>query len=103
MNKTLRSAVLAIPFLAFSAPAPASGDLQAPATGSVNAVDAAKGVVNLTHDPIPALGWPAMTMDFGVAGTVDLTKVRKGAKVSFTVSKGPDGIFRITDIKPEGK
>ena len=31
------------------------------------AVDPKARTVNLSHGPIAALGWPAMTMDFGVA------------------------------------
>src|SRR5215213_10191194 len=33
------------------------------ATGTVNSVDAAQRKINLNHGPIPALGWPSMTMD----------------------------------------
>lgn len=76
---------------------------QGTASGTVNAIDVGKGVINLTHDPIPSLGWPAMTMDFGVAPEVSLAGLAKGAKVSFTVVKGADGIFRIVAINPAGK
>ncbi|MEO5374431.1 MAG: copper-binding protein [Alphaproteobacteria bacterium] len=76
---------------------------QGTANGTINTVDPAKGILNMTHDPIPALGWPAMTMDFGVAPGVDLKGLAKGAKVSFTVAKLSDGTFRITAIKPAGK
>ncbi|KJS38326.1 MAG: hypothetical protein VR70_10220 [Rhodospirillaceae bacterium BRH_c57] len=64
-------------------------------TGTVNAVDPAKRTVNLTHQPIAALGWPAMTMDFAVAEGVDLGALKKGDKIAFTLSRGADGIYRI--------
>ena len=73
---------------------------QTPASaGKVNAVDARRHTVNLTHDPIPVLGWPGMTMDFGVAPSVDLAAVKPGDTVSFTVSKTPDGIYLIDTLK----
>lgn len=83
--------------------APAPVAQQGTTTGTVNAVDTGKGVINLTHGPIPSLGWPEMTMDFGVASGVSLAGLAKGARVSFTVGKGTDGTFRIIAIKPAGK
>lgn len=89
--------------LTLTAAGPALAADQGAAVGTVNTVDAAKGTLNMTHDPIPALGWPAMTMDFGTAPGVPLAGLAKGSKVTFTVAKGNDGIFRIIEIKPAGK
>lgn len=69
-----------------------------PGKGVVNAVDAAKRTVNVTHEPIAALGWPAMTMDFAVAEGVDMAKLAKGAPVAFTLSRGADGIYMIDGL-----
>jgi Cu/Ag efflux protein CusF len=69
-------------------------------TGAVNVVDAAKHTVNLTHGPIATLGWPAMTMDFGTAPSVDLSGVKPGDVVAFTVLKTPDGGYLIDTLKP---
>jgi Cu/Ag efflux protein CusF len=80
---------------AMPAPSGAAGT-----TGRVNAVDAGKHTINLTHGPIPALGWPAMTMDFGTAPSVDLSGIKPGDTVAFTVSMTPDGIYRIDTLKP---
>ena len=44
-----------------------AGDNDAHGTGTVNSVDPAQHKVNLSHNPIPEIGWPAMTMDFPVA------------------------------------
>jgi Cu/Ag efflux protein CusF len=68
------------------------------ATGSVNAVNAGKRTVNITHAPIRALGWPAMTMDFTVAKGVDLAILKRGSEVVFTLSRGADGIYKIDRI-----
>jgi Cu/Ag efflux protein CusF len=68
----------------------------------VNSVDAAGHKVNLSHQPIPEIGWPAMTMDFGVAPTVDLRAIKPGARVNFTIEKGPGGMYQVQAITPAG-
>lgn len=68
--------------------------------GKVNAVDAKAGKVNLTHGPIEALKWPGMTMDFAVLPGVDLSAVKVGDTVAFTLGRGPDGMYAINGIRP---
>jgi Cu(I)/Ag(I) efflux system periplasmic protein CusF len=51
--------------------------------GVVDAVDRAKGVVTLSHEPIAGLGWPAMTMDFVVEDKKLFNKLIVGKKVQF--------------------
>ena len=68
-------------------------------TGTVNAVDAAKHTVNLTHGPIMALGWPGMTMDFATAPSLDISKLKPGDTVAFTLSKAADGTYLIDTMK----
>ena len=53
------------------------------AVGVVKAVDAKSGAVTVAHDPVPALGWPAMTMSFKVASGVVLSGVKVGDRVKF--------------------
>lgn len=69
--------------------APGAGGAIA-ATGKVISVDAEKHTVKLKHDPIKALGWPVMTMLFTAESGVDLSGVKEGDAVSFT-------------LKPQGK
>ncbi len=69
------------------------------ASGVINSVDATARSVNLTHEPIPDIGWPAMTMDLGLSDRADLTGIEAGSGVSFTLEKGPDGIYRIGTIE----
>ena len=40
-----------------------AGHNDAHGTGTVNSVDPVQHKVNLSHNPIPEIGWPAMTMD----------------------------------------
>ncbi|PWC34938.1 copper-binding protein [Azospirillum sp. TSO22-1] len=82
------------------APVQKAAAQSAASTGKINRVEAGKKVVNLTHGPIPALNWPAMTMDFGVAPTVDLSALKVGDTVAFTVGKDAKGMYLIDSIKP---
>lgn len=67
-------------------------------TGKVNVVKAAEHKVNVTHDPIPELGWPGMTMDFRVAESVSLEGVEAGSKIQFHVRKADDGMYEIDSL-----
>jgi Cu(I)/Ag(I) efflux system protein CusF len=69
-------------------------------TGTVKKVDPAKRMVNLSHGPIPAINWPAMTMDFPVAPDVDLGSVKAGQSVEFTLAEAGGGKYTVTSIKP---
>lgn len=77
-----------------------SGHGHAQGTGTVNSIDAAARKVNVTHDPIPAIGWPTMTMDFAVAPAVDLNAVAPGTRVNFDMEQGQGGMYVIQSIKP---
>tara|TARA_B100000508_G_scaffold91271_1_gene71126 strand:- start:517 stop:1056 length:540 start_codon:yes stop_codon:yes gene_type:complete len=66
--------------------------------GVINSVSKMNNKVNLTHEPIPALGWPAMTMDLAVADDVDLKSLASDQEVMFHMILGEDKIYRITKI-----
>src|SRR5689334_15999415 len=70
------------------------------ASGTVNAVDAARHTVNLSHGSIRALGWPAMTMDFPVGDDVDLAALKPGMRVNFTLVHGSGGGMVVDAIRP---
>ena len=76
------------------------GHEDATAIGKVNTVDVAGHKVNISHQAISAIGWPAMTMDFPVAPSVDLSSVKAGTAVTFTLDKDEDGMWQIQSIKP---
>ena len=71
----------------------------ATATGTVTALNAADHKITFDHGPIPAINWPAMTMEFAVAPSVDLAKVKTGDKVNFTLS-GSGGTYTVQSITP---
>jgi Cu/Ag efflux protein CusF len=71
----------------------------ATATGTVTAMDTAKRKVTLDHGPIPDINWPAMKMEFSVAPSVDLSKVKTGDQVRFTLS-GSGNSYIVQSINP---
>lgn len=67
---------------------------------TVNKVDVRAGSVNLTHEPIASLGWPAMTMDFVVSNREQLAALKPGQRVRFEMQ--PIGNkYVISSIRPE--
>ena len=68
------------------------------AVGVVKAVDAKAGTVTIEHGPIPAVGWPAMTMAFKATPAV-LHAANVGGRVDFAVRvQGANA--EVTSIKP---
>lgn len=59
-------------------------------TGKVTEVDAAKGRVELDHDAIATLKWPAMTMGFAVRDKAQLGGLKPGDRVEFELRGEPD-------------
>ncbi|WP_420811241.1 copper-binding protein [Desulfosediminicola ganghwensis] len=66
--------------------------------GVIHQVSKLNRMVNMTHEPIPALNWPEMTMDLPVAKSVDLGSIKAGEQVKFHLELGPDNKYIITDI-----
>jgi Cu(I)/Ag(I) efflux system periplasmic protein CusF len=79
-----------------------AGHSDAHGSGTVNSLDPAQHKVNLSHQPIPDIGWPAMTMDFPVAPSVDLKTIKAGTRVNFTIEQGQGGMYEIKAITPAG-
>lgn len=68
-------------------------------TGTLNSVDAATGKVNLSHGPIPALNWPAMTMDFALDEGMPPPSIEPGQAVRFQLEETDAGLV-IVELKP---
>lgn len=66
--------------------APKAAAKTATGTGTVTALNVASRKVTLDHAPMPEINWPAMKMEFSVAGNIDLSKVKAGDKVRFTMT-----------------
>jgi len=70
--------------------------------GVIQAVNAGEFTLNLQHEPIEALGWPAMTMDFSVDPEVDLSQLSVNDKVMFQLEKRDDK-YLITSVHAMNK
>lgn len=70
------------------------------AMGAIVTVDAANGSISLKHEPIPALQWPAMTMDFGLAAPALAKGLLPGQAVRFSFEDRGNGEFVITGFEP---
>jgi Cu(I)/Ag(I) efflux system protein CusF len=68
-------------------------------TGMINSINSAQRKVNMSHDAIPELKWPSMTMDFSVSTAVDLSKLKPGTKVKFSLERGSGG-YVLQAIRP---
>jgi Cu(I)/Ag(I) efflux system membrane fusion protein len=72
------------------------------ASGRVEAVDAEKNRVRITHGPIDELGWPGMTMEFDTLPGVDLSAVRAGQEVRFQLKQEHAGEYAIESLVLSG-
>jgi Cu(I)/Ag(I) efflux system membrane fusion protein len=70
-------------------------------SGHITAVDAGKGTLEMAHDPIPAIDWPAMTMPFDVADPALLKDLKQGQQVSFDLARQGEG-YVVVGIRPAG-
>ncbi len=72
--------------------------------GKVKDIDAAEGRVELEHEPIPAMQWPAMSMGFIVEDKAQLSSLKKGDVVEFEVRAKPDkdGNYLVPKIAKAG-
>lgn len=55
------------------------------ATGEVRKLDLDNGVAIIAHEPVPALGWPAMVMPFKVSEEA-MASLEEGATITFDFS-----------------
>lgn len=70
--------------------------------GTVNAVDPGAHKINLTHEPIAALGWPTMRMTFQASNDIDLKALKAGTQVDFVLAKKGNG-YEIKSITQSAK
>ena len=80
--------------------APKAAVKSASGTGTVIALNAAGKKITFDHGPMPEIDWPAMKMEFPVASSVDLSKVKTGDKVRFTLT-GSGKNYTVQSISPQ--
>jgi len=74
-------------------------DIKIVGQGVIEDVMAEMAMLTITHEPIKALDWPTMRMDFEVADTIDLTGLEKGQSIEFELKKQGDWDYLIMAIK----
>jgi Cu(I)/Ag(I) efflux system membrane fusion protein len=67
-------------------------------SGVVKAVKSDEHKLNLQHEPIDELGWPAMVMDFSLADDIDVNEFSPNDKVMFQLEQR-DNNYLITSIR----
>jgi len=72
--------------------------------GRITDLHIVKGRIELEHEPIPSLKWPAMTMEFVVADKTVLRTLKKGEAVEFELNAKPtpDNDYVIERIESKG-
>ncbi|MDI7776535.1 copper-binding protein [Asticcacaulis sp. EMRT-3] len=68
--------------------------------GTITAIDIKAGKLTIQHGPIPAVGWPAMTMAFKATPATLLKMVKVGQKIAFDV-KVTGMVGEVTAIAPK--
>jgi Cu(I)/Ag(I) efflux system membrane fusion protein len=68
------------------------------AQGTLEAINP-DGSVSISHEPIPALKWPAMTMDFALANPALASNIKPGSKISFEIVQRGEGEWVITKLE----
>lgn len=70
---------------------------------TINSVMAEQRKINVNHAKITEWDWPEMTMDFGVAESVELSSLKAGMTLHVEISKAEDDQYTITAIHIPGK
>jgi Cu(I)/Ag(I) efflux system membrane fusion protein len=66
----------------------------------INTVDIAARRINVSHEPIPTLGWPAMTMDFGLVAQLNPLAMKSGTRVVLGIARDDAGNFVVATLAP---
>ncbi|WP_417254202.1 efflux RND transporter periplasmic adaptor subunit [Celeribacter sp.] len=68
------------------------------ATGTIDSVDADKGMATISHGPMRSIGMPGMTMDFPLAKGLDATSLPIGQSVTMGFSQRADMSLELTQV-----
>lgn len=66
--------------------------------GRLNKIMADKHMVNINHEPMPEMNWPKMRMNFKTDKSVDLSSLKPGQEVDFTLLVDDDNNYLIKEI-----
>ena len=77
---------------------PASTTKTGKGTGVITEIYVKAGAITIKHQPIAALGWPAMTMSFKATPPSVLKGLKVGQKIGFDANQG-SGLPEITAVR----
>lgn len=109
MKKSFTFAAALLTVVLFQQPALAAGDhahghsdsatqeQRIDVSGTLNSIDVENRSVNITHNPVAALKWPAMTMNFPLSEAVDLATLHAD-DISFVLVVAEDGSYKVDKI-----
>ena len=77
-----------------------AADELAEGVGVIHTIAPDRTSVNLTHDPILAIGWPSMTMNLSLSerAKAQMSEIEPGTVIQFTLERNSKGIFQIGDL-----
>lgn len=73
------------------------------ATGRLDDIDAKTSALLITHEAIPSLKWPSMTMEFAPANEAVAKSVQPGTPITFEFVERKPGEWVVTKIEPAKK
>ncbi|WP_166255182.1 efflux RND transporter periplasmic adaptor subunit [Marinobacter salicampi] len=71
-------------------------------TGEITELDPDASQVTLRHEPIPELGWPAMTMAFELSDQIEINELELGQGIRFSFRETDLG-YRVEEVAPLNK
>ncbi len=80
--------------------APTEGE-PARGKGKLVALDRSRRQAVIDHEPITSLDWPALETSFALRSNVAFDRLEIGDEVKFAAARGADGLFALTELKPD--
>ncbi len=77
---------------------PASAAKTGKGLGVITQIDPKESTITIKHQPIPSLGWPAMTMGFHAKSPTLLKGLKVGETIGFDANQG-SGLPEVTAIR----
>ncbi len=71
--------------------------------GVIQKVNVDARTVNIAHEAIPTIKWPAMVMDIAVSDEINLDNIKAEDAIKFHLNLGTDKVYRIVKIIPTEK
>ncbi|WP_441256996.1 efflux RND transporter periplasmic adaptor subunit [Vibrio sp. Vf1514] len=69
------------------------------AKGEVTDVMEKTRMLTISHQPVAALNWPGMTMNFTLASDINVAPFKRGQAIEFALKKGDDGQYQVVDYR----